>query len=202
MVPKIKICGIKRDEEISVLNDLKVDYVGFVFAKSKRQVSLEQAITLKNKLNPEIQSVAVVQETDKDLLNAILEANFHVLQWHGPIDNSLANNLEPLLWLAIGIEDEHSIESLRTSHPNVAGYVLDNRNPGSGHVFDWSLINRKDFKSTLILAGGLNSNNIQEAIHTVAPDVVDVSSGVENEMGKDPVLIEEFIRKVRETYGK
>ena len=85
-------------------------------------------------------------------------------------------------------------------HANIAGYVLDGKIPGNGETFDWTLLKQFDKQDKmLMLAGGLNAENVEKAILEVQPDIVDVSSGVENVniMGKDPAKIKEFVDKVR-----
>lgn len=197
MIPAVKICGISKLEDIKCLNEVKCNYVGFVMAKSKRQVTLKQACILKSVLLKDIKSVAVVVEPTSNEIQDIINAGFDIIQIHS---NTVLNynNISIPVWKAIHVNKSICQDDLE-KHPNIKGYVFDNRQAGSGLCFDWKLLDNIDFQSKkMILAGGLNINNIQLAIKNVMPDIVDVSSGVETEGEKDHNKIKTFIRKVRE----
>ncbi|MFP4697591.1 MAG: phosphoribosylanthranilate isomerase [Eubacteriales bacterium] len=197
MIPKIKICGIKKPSEINCLNKLNIDYVGFVFAKSKRQITIEQAKELKQNLSKNIKSVAVVVEPNKELLKQISNSGFDIIQWHGKLYEEVINKINIPLWQAVSVNNFEDMSNL-IYHKSIIGYIFDGRKPGSGKTFDWTLLESIKLNKPLILAGGLSADNIKMAIEKIHPDIVDVSSGVENHNGKDLNKIKEFVRKVRE----
>lgn len=204
--PRIKICGLTRTDEAKVLNESKADYAGFVFfEKSRRNVSIMQAREIKQKLNLTIQTVAVTVSPDKELVKQIEEAGFDVLQVHGELKPEILEYVRLPIWRACNLKEPEDVKKLE-QHEKITGYVIDAGNAGSGRTFDWN--HSRDFLEEarknaftgkkFILAGGLNSENVTEGIRMFAPDVVDVSSGVEREYRKEETLIVEFIRKVRE----
>ncbi|TCT17085.1 phosphoribosylanthranilate isomerase [Natranaerovirga pectinivora] len=199
MNPKIKICGITKKEEIPVLNEFNIDYVGFVFAKSKREVSVKDSMNLRANLNNNIKTVAVVKEPPIELLEEILQGGFDILQWHGSLKEETIKHINMPIWQAISVKDKESLGNIIYDE-KIIGYVFDGSAPGSGKPFDWQVLSDIQINSELILAGGLDSDNIIEAINKIKPTIVDVSSGVESDKGKDPYKIKEFVRKVK-NYG-
>lgn len=206
---KIKICGITSEKEADYLNDNKVDFAGFVFyEKSKRNVSLEQARLVFERLEPDIKKVAVmVSPTVEEFLEKE-EAGFDVIQIHGNLKVDILDIAKKDVWCAINLSDEEydkKIRWLNELRPNqydkITGIVIDSKNFGSGETFDWrrnkDKLESKVFKDkTFILAGGLNSDNVGKAISILHPDVIDVSSGVElskDRIGKDKKKIEQFV---------
>ena len=204
--PQIKICGLTRKEEAEFLNRQKADYAGFVFfEESKRNVSLTQAIEIKQKLNPAIQTVAVTVSPDKKLVKQIEAAGFAVLQVHGVLKPEILEYAGIPIWRACNLKEPGDIRNLE-QHEKITGYVIDAGTAGSGRTFDWNG-NREALEKARgsvfdgkkwILAGGLHPENVSEGIEIFSPDVVDVSSGVEGANGKEERLIAAFIRKVRE----
>lgn len=210
---KIKICGITSAKEAGYLNENKVDYAGFVFYdKSKRNISIDSAIEIGNSLDFGIKKVAVmVSPTLEDVIEKE-EAGFDVVQIHGRLDEEILDEVEVDVWCAINLSDKEyeeklrGLESLSTKQlGKIKGIVIDSKNFGSGETFDWQRnkdkLNALRFKGKdIILAGGLNSDNVSEAISILHPDIVDVSSGVEprvDMVGKDKKLIHDFVDKVR-----
>lgn len=201
MAVEIKICGITSSEEIAMLNEVHVDYAGFViFPDSKRYVTVEQAAEYKKSLLPTIKSVAVTVNPDETLVKQIEQAGFDIIQIHKLSDKKQLSKIQIPIWQALQI---HSDEELITEPPaqQVSGILLDAAEYGSGKTFSWEtfpmeqLALWKDKK--LILAGGLNAANVQKGIRLFSPQVVDVSSSVEGSNGKDFEKIKEFVRKVR-----
>lgn len=210
---KVKICGLRRTEDIEYVNELKPDYVGFVFAKSKRQVTPQEAAKLIERLDKSIKTVGVFVDEAIDTvkqIKSVLELN--VLQFHGTEEVSYLNTfLEQELWKAVSIETEqYKIDELiqinqnkinRINKSSASGILLDSETKGiqggTGTAFNWDIINRLDIKKQMILAGGLNCDNVDKAIKTTQPDIVDVSSGVETDGFKDYSKIKDFIEKVR-----
>lgn len=207
--PQIKICGLTRPEEADFLNKAKVDYAGFVFfEKSKRNISFQKGKEIMNRLSPDIKRVAVTVSPEKELLEQIEQAGFDILQVHGELKPEILEKSTIPIWRACNLKDANDIEQLE-QHEKIIGYVIDAGNFGSGKTFDWQE-NREVLKKAkqtvfsgkqFILAGGLNPENVTEGLEIFSPDIVDVSSGVEGECGKEQKLIDEFTGKVRE-HGK
>ncbi|TCK98223.1 phosphoribosylanthranilate isomerase [Natranaerovirga hydrolytica] len=196
MIPKIKVCGITKPEEIQALNDMAVDYVGFVFATSKRKITVEKAIKLRKLLNKDIKTVAVLKDPTDDLVQWVIDGQFDIIQWHGIIPEKWLARIDQNIWQGVSICNEASLNEM-IGHHNIVGYVLDGKNPGSGKPFDWELLKQLSTQSNIILAGGLNAENVDTAIKTAHPHIVDVSSGVEDANGKSYEKIKTFVRKVR-----
>jgi phosphoribosylanthranilate isomerase len=174
------------------------DYVGFVFAKSRRQVSIEQAEQLRNKLNKGIIPVGVFVDEQVDKVAFLLEKGIiEMAQLHGSEDEEYISKLKELtgksIIKAVSIKTK---EDIRKEQESLADFLLlDQGNGGTGTTFDWNLIE----KSTrpFFLAGGLNLGNIEEALKKINPYAVDLSSGVESNGIKDEVKIIEIIRRIR-----
>lgn len=199
---KIKICGITRESETEVLNRMQVDYAGFVFfEKSKRNVSIERAKEIKKSLAPSIQTVAVTVNPAPDLIEKIVEAGFDILQIHKM--QEFPEHLKIPVWVAYQVRSREEAEGIIVPD-GTAGILLDAPEYGSGKTFSWQdfpMEKRKEWrerKIPFILAGGLSSENVEAGIRLFEPDVVDVSSSVEGEHGKDHKKVEAFVRKVRE----
>lgn len=203
---KIKICGLTKEEEAQYLNRHQVDYAGMVlfFPKSKRNITIDQAKQIMAALSDGIQTVAVVVEPDLGQVRQIEEAGFDYIQIHGKLPEHLLEQIQIPVLKAFNVKDMEQYERFHNS-PQVAGYVFDAQEPGSGEVFDWSLVTQipRDDK-LFLLAGGLQPENVAEAIRYVRPDGVDVSSGVEytKQPGKDPKKVERFVQEVRTYDGR
>ena len=195
---KIKICGIKRIEDIDYLNELIPEYAGFVFAKSKRQVDKDQAFNLIKKLRYDIKKVGVFVDEDPTVVFEIAEKlQLQVLQFHGHEDQEYIDNFKGFeIWKALKINTPESISKIKNY--NCEKFLLDNSIAGSGESFNWDLVEKKIDGSIIILAGGLNSKNVNQGIEKLSPYGVDVSSGVETDGFKDYLKIKQFIKKVRE----
>lgn len=200
---KIKICGLKRIEDIEFVNEFKPDYVGFVFAESKRRVSAAQAKLLVDNLNPCIKKVGVfVNETWDKVEEIAALLKLEILQFHGEEDNEYMSKFKEYeIWKAVNLNCKGDLQKLKQY--KAQGLVVDsddgNKRGGTGRTFDWSLLEkfRSSIKAPLIAAGGLKEDNVEECIKRLMPFCVDVSSGVETNGFKDRKKIENFIRKVR-----
>ena len=190
----VKVCGLTDTVEADYLNKNKVDFAGFVlfFPKSKRNISIEKAEQIMAELDENIKKVAVIVSPDESEIQQINGSGFDYVQIHGEIKDRLLEQISKPVFKAFNI---HKYQN----NAKIVGYVFDAAVPGSGKVFDWSILNdiKRDAK-TFILAGGLNDSNVREAVKLVNPDVVDVSSGVEYDSGsgKDPEKIKQFIRQL------
>lgn len=203
--PKIKICGLTKPKEAEYLNAVSADYAGFVFfEKSKRNVTLEQAKEIQNRLLPEIKAVAVTVSPDQKLLKEIEKAGFDAIQIHGELKPQVLAEAQIPIFRACNLQCARELEGLE-HHANIAAYVVDAEHAGSGRTFTWQesakwIQEKKNtcfFGKPFILAGGLNADNVREGIRLFSPEVVDVSTGVEGLEGKAEALIKEFVRKVQ-----
>lgn len=201
----IKICGITSKEEIQSINEVKPDYIGFVFAESKRKVSVDEAKELSNALNKGIKIVGVFRNnSEEEILNILSKVPLDVIQLHGDEDNEFINSLREKskveIWKAITVSSKNDME--KALKYEVDTLVLDGSTPGSGNVFNWDNLKDININKRIFLAGGINENNVLEAINKVKPDGIDTSSGVEiiDEKGrrKDKEKMKRLIRKVRE----
>lgn len=199
---RIKICGLTTEQDIENVNKYRPDLAGFVlfFPKSKRNLPLAQAKSLKDRLNPEIKSVAVVVSPNVEQARQIMEAGFDYIQIHGNMAENVYDLLELPVLRAFNVKDMDAFEEMK-QRKKIAGYVFDASEPGSGKTFDWALLDRLERDDKLfLLAGGINENNVQEAMERVRPDGIDVSSSVERENapGKDPEKMKKMIRMVHD----
>ena len=198
---KIKICGLTRLEDIDIVNKYKPDYIGFVFADSKRKVSNKIAKKLKDNLNSNIKSVGVfVNAPKEEILDLFNDGIIEIAQLHGTesedyiIDLKESTNNELKIINAIEMSGDTDLIKYDSSN---ADYLLLDSGKGSGKTFDWSLI-RKDLKKEFFLAGGLDSDNISEAIEEFDPYAVDLSSSLEVKGFKDKDKIKEIMEIIHE----
>jgi phosphoribosylanthranilate isomerase len=197
----IKICGIRRTEDVEYLNILKPDYAGFVFADSKRKVDINTAHDLIENLDRDIKKVGVFVNEEISEVRYIADfLKLDVLQFHGDETQEYIDNFKDyFVWKAIRISEKKDISKIESYH--VDGILLDSKIEGfyggSGKSFDWNLIKDANMNCTFILAGGIDTNNVLMAINMLKPDIVDVSSGVEIDGFKNYDLMKEIIYKVR-----
>ena len=210
---KLKICGMRRSEDIEMANRHKPDYIGFVFAESPRKVSYEQAKELSGLLSDEIVPVGVfVNEHMKLIVDLFKDGIIEMAQLHGDEDEKYIRNLKdksieetgkqiPVI-NAIEIKEgaDYNDELLKWRDSASDYFILDS-GKGSGKTFDWSLIDIESefFKNSIFLAGGLNSENLALAIGEFNPFAVDLSSSVETDGFKDEEKIKDII-KIMENY--
>lgn len=195
---KIKICGLQSNDDISYVNELKPEYIGFVFLKGRRRyISPEKAAHLRGLLDPAIQCVGVfVDEPIENVVSLLNSGTIQMAQLHGHEDEIYIKQLrescsKPIIKAFI-IQNEDDI--LRVLAYDCDYILLDN-GLGTGETFDWSLIRNID--KPFFLAGGLTPENVQEAITLTQPYGVDTSSGVETDYRKDYNKIKAFINAVR-----
>ena len=209
---KIKICGITQEKELLWLFDNQVDYAGFVmfYPKSKRNQEeqsvkkLLETIDRHNVNNPDNQlhKAAVVVSPTKEQVITIQKLGFDLIQIHGELaEKAYAAAAIPIL-RAVNVSDGVNLKQVEEmlTDAKIAGVVFDGKNPGEGKTFDWTMISNLNRHGKLfVLAGGLNQENVLEGIRRLSPDIIDVSSGVENEDGtcKSEAKIAAFVRMVR-----
>ena len=215
--PKVKMCGISKVETIPAVVEAKPDYMGLVFAPSKRQVTVDQAKTLVEELhrgyapkygsdtehdkNDTIKTVGVfVNETVDNLVTIANEANLDAVQLHGDEDEAFIQSLKERtnveVWKAVQIRSAADVEKWIDSSADMLlfdAYHKDERG-GTGEVFDWSSLDA--FERPFMLAGGIDSTNVARAIRTVRPYGIDISSGIETNGVKDDEKIKAFTKIV------
>ena len=196
---KIKMCGLSRAEDIQAANAIKPDYIGFVFAEiSKRKVSALEASKLKSKLDPEIKAVGVFLDDKIDFVASMLNLGIvDVVQLHGSEDEEYIEKVRKItnkpIIKAFIIRSE---EDVKRAERSTADYILLDGGKGEGRAFDWSLL--KEIKRPYFLAGGLNPDNVGDAVKALKPFAVDVSTGIETDGVKDREKMTAFANTVRE----
>lgn len=199
---KLKICGLFRDCDIDYVNEAMPDYIGFVFAKSRRQVSTEWAKARRPRLRSEITPVGVfVNESLAKVAKLLNDSTIEMAQLHGSETENYIQDLKALtnkpIIKAVRVLSPEDIEAAQ--HTAADFLLLDNGAGGTGESFDWSLVskvqnlNQKPF----FLAGGLNVGNMKPAITATSPYAIDLSSGVETDGRKDRDKILELVRRMR-----
>jgi phosphoribosylanthranilate isomerase len=203
MTTKIKICGITNAEDALAACAMGADAIGFVFAESPRQVSLEEAAEIADQLPPFVKTVGVFTSENPRVAAVADWVPLDLIQLHGDQTEQFAEWIgQDRVLRGVIVKNEKSLEWLKKWERGAA-YVLDTyakgKKGGTGTTFDWSLaLKAKEFGKPVILAGGLTPENVTEAIRIVRPYAVDVSSGVESFRGKkDHVKMKEFIDNVR-----
>ena len=196
---KLKMCGLSRIEDIQAANAIKPDYIGFVFAEiSKRRVSALEASKLKSKLDPEIKAVGVFLDDKLDFVASMLNLGIvDLVQLHGSEDEAYFEKVREItnkpIIKAFIIRSKEDVERAEKS---TADYILLDGGKGQGKAFDWSLL--KDIKRPYFLAGGLNPENVGDAVKALKPYAVDVSTGIETDGVKDREKMTAFAGAVRE----
>ena len=222
--PKVKMCGISKIETIPAVIEANPDYMGLVFAPSKRQVTVDQAKSLVKELHKQygnrysrdseqysnqtlihqefIKTVGIfVNETLDNLVTIATEVNLDAVQLHGDEDEAFIQSLKERtnveVWKAVQIRSAADAEAWIDSSADMLlfdAYHKDERG-GTGEVFDWSSLD--EFERPFMLAGGIDSTNVARAIRTVRPYGIDISSGIETEGVKDDEKIKAFTNIVR-----
>ena len=201
----VKICGITNEDDALLAVALGADAVGFVFAPSSRQIAVDRARSIAQRLPREVMTVGVFRdELPARMVELVQRAGLDAVQLHGH------ESIEDTRWVRERVATV--IKAFPPAHPGLqrvpeygADIVLiDSPTPGSGQVFDWSLAeDAPKAGHRVMLAGGLHAGNVAEAIEVVKPWGVDVSSGVEREPGrKDPVKLRAFLDAARGSEGE
>lgn len=197
---KIKICGLRRMEDIQAVNEAKPDFCGFVIEVpgSFRSVTVSQAKELAAELDRDIQAVGVFVNAPETLAAELLNQGIiSMAQLHGQEDETYIRRLRKLtdrpLIKAFSVRTRKDAEKAMES---TADYILlDQGSGGTGIPFDWSLL--PVIERPFFLAGGLGEDNLEIAVHRLHPYAVDLSSGVETDMWKDPVKIKKAVDILR-----
>ena len=202
MPMEIKICGLKRVEDALMVNEFEnIKYVGFVFANTPRKITIEKALEIKKNLRPDIKSVGVFAGQPMEEIIEIMEkADLDVCQLHSGETNEDCGFINKTVWKSISVKDKESAE-IAESYTNADGFVLDtfkkNQWGGTGETFDWSAVEDFSKNHFTILAGGINSANVNDAIEKVSPNIIDLSSSVEVDGFKNYDKIKEFMESLK-----
>ncbi len=195
---KTKLCGLSRPEDIAAANALKPDFVGFVFAASRRQVTPEAALRLRRLLDPAIPAVGVFVDEAPDRVADLLNRGvIQIAQLHGREGEEDLARLRTLapgrpLWQAFRLRQP---EDAAPANASSADSILLDSGRGSGEAFDWALLSA--IRRPYFLAGGLGPETVADALCTLRPYGVDVSSGVETDHKKDTEKMAAFVAAVR-----
>lgn len=197
---KIKICGLRRPEDIAYVNEAKPDFAGFIIdvPKSRRNVPQEKVRELTALLSPEILPVGVfVNAPMETILSLVTDGTLKAVQLHGQESQSYLEELKKQVSVPlIRAFSIRSPEDLTEAEKSPADFVLlDNGAGGTGETFDWSLLS--SFDRPFFLAGGLRLENITEAVNRFHPYALDLSSGVETDGYKDKEKIIAAVAAVR-----
>ena len=190
---KVKICGLSTKEAVATAVSAGADYIGFVFAPSKRQVTLEEATELAKLIPSDVKKVGVfVSPSRTELLEAIEKVGLDLVQVHSQVADDLFEDLPCASIQAVQVDGNGHVPHSR------ADYLLfDAPVAGSGQTFDWQLLADKQIEQDYFIAGGLTVDNVAEAKETFQPYALDVSSGVETDGHKDLDKIKAFIERVK-----
>ena len=204
---KVKFCGIRRREDILCVNVLMPDYIGFVFAESKRRVSPETAASLRRELTSGIKVVGVFVNEPLEMIAKITQkVGLDIVQLHGEEGSAFAKTLKTKLpkteiWKAVRAEDMKTILAAKDYPADCLlfdAFSKEGRG-GTGETADWKLLRSRSgmINSCFFLAGGLNAANIAHAVSCVDPYGVDLSSGIETDGFKDPEKMREILSIVK-----
>lgn len=199
----IKICGITRLKDARDAIDAGADYLGFIRTRvSPRFVTVEQVAEITRQLPAHVRTVGVFLDSSlEEIRDTLSVANLDYVQLHGEEPPDLAMQLGTgRVWRVVHLNGDADIQTV-WSYPCaavVADTAVAGKHGGTGVVGNWSLASKLASRKRTVLAGGLNPDNVAEAVQTVAPWCVDVSSGVEAEPGvKDPEKVRKFVRAAR-----
>lgn len=200
---RVKICGLTRSEDVRFCVDSGADAIGLVFhAASPRFVSIDQAGPLLDACDPFVSTVGLFMDETEEWVNTVLDTcPLDLLQFHGQEDAAFCESFGRPYIKAVPMKGEMDVQHYMAQHPKARGFLLDSHalgeQGGSGKVFDWTTMPKHE--KPLIVAGGLNADNVAEAIRLTNPYAVDVSSGVERARGiKDHDKIKRFMQQVAE----
>ena len=203
---KVKLCGLSRMDDIRYVNEFQPDYVGFVFAKSRRQVTPAQAALLRSQRAPSIRAVGVfVNETPEETARIARQAALDGVQLHGDEDGDSIRRLRRLLpagtavWKAVRVRTAQDLQDASRFGTDLRLFDAFSKDAygGTGKTADWGLLERLRPPRPFFLAGGLNAGNLEEAVRRVRPDGVDLSGGIETGGVKDREKIKEILTIIR-----
>ncbi len=202
---KIKLCGFTNEDSVKIAVENKCDFLGFIFVKkSPRHIEIKDAEKIAKIIPKNIAKVAVVADFDFDFLSEIAQKfSPDFFQFHGNENIEFVKNFrhkfpEIKIIKAFKIKNKSDLEQVKFFENYCDFFLFDGQNPGSGAKFDWQIL--QDFKSKKdwFLSGGINVNNVEEALNVTKADMIDISSGIEEFRGiKSSKLITEFMNKIK-----
>ncbi len=201
MAVRIKICGITNEEDGLAAAKFGADALGFVFAPSPRRISVERAREIIKVLPPLVQTVGVfVNEDPEKVLSTAAACGLDILQFHGDESAAYCSSFDRRVIKAVRLQSRDDLDNLSKYVNVVDALLLDtyvaNKLGGTGITFDWKLAVEARRYGRIILAGGLNPENVAAAISMVKPYAVDASSGLEQSPGaKDHEKMAQFMRE-------
>jgi phosphoribosylanthranilate isomerase len=195
----VKICGITSEDDALLAVAMGADAVGFVFAPSVRQVPVQRVYDITRRLPPEIMTVGVFRdEHPKRVVEIVHKSGVKGAQLHGNESNDTVAEVAKAVGFVVKAFVAGSPRISQSASLATNTILIDGSTPGSGHLFDWSLVGEVPEGMRMILAGGLDPDNIADAVQTVTPWGVDVSTGVESAPGKkDALKVKRFIERAR-----
>jgi len=203
---KVKLCGFSEENSLQVAVEENCDFLGFVFvANSPRFVTPEKAAEISHNLPSSIKRVAVVMDADFDFISKIVkEFSPDFFQFHGNENKDFLKKFRqkfPHIKIikAFSIHSSQDLKQVDDFEEVADLFLFDGKNPGSGKQFDWKILENFICKKPWFLSGGLNIDNIDEALKITRATMVDLSSGIEKTRGKkSEELIHEFMKKIKE----
>lgn len=195
---KVKICGLMEKEHVTAAIEAGADAIGFVFASSKRKITVEKAHELAKSIPTSVLKIGVfVNPTQEEIKTAFYKVPLDIIQYHGSETVDFIHSASFPSIKAFALRSEKDID--HANQYDTDFLLFDAPQAGSGLTFDWKLMEGLNVsQEKVILAGGLNIENVKEAINRVKPYMVDVSSGVERQGRKDEQLIRAFINAVKD----
>jgi phosphoribosylanthranilate isomerase len=195
----VKICGITSEDDALLAVAMGADAVGFVFAPSPRQVPAQQVYDITRRLPPEIMTVGVFRdEHPRRVVDIVHRSGVKGAQLHGNESAEVVGEVAKAVRFLVKAYPAGSPMIAASAALATDTILIDGPSPGSGHLFDWSLVGEIPEGMRMILAGGLTAENVADAVQTVMPWGVDVATGVESAPGKkDPLKVKRFIERAR-----
>ncbi|MBR1478445.1 MAG: phosphoribosylanthranilate isomerase [Lachnospiraceae bacterium] len=200
---QIKICGLQNTEDAKIVNEAGVSYAGIIqhYEKSHRNVDTDTAKRIIAALSPDIKKVGVTVSPTLEAIRDIEAAGFDIIQIHGKLPFEYIDMINIPIWRAFNV-DNNSLSAEYLKYKKIEAFLFDAKLPGSGKTFDWELLKAlprdemKEKNVAFILAGGISSENVEEAVKKTSPDIIDVSSAVEraDKKGKDAEKVREFCK--------
>lgn len=197
---KVKICGLTRSQDVDAAVEAGADAIGFVFASSPRQLSVDTAAELTAHVPAGVLRVGLFMGQSRgDIRSVLARVSLDLLQFHGPLDNAFCRSFGMPFIKAISVASSRAVSAARR-YPDATGILFDSPAPGgaggTGKTFDWSLLDTS--VTDVWLAGGLNAENVGLAVAAVRPAWVDVSSGVEEVPGrKNHAMMRAFVQAAK-----
>lgn len=201
---KIKLCGFKDENSIKAAIKAKCDFIGFIFfEKSPRNISIKDAVKVSAIIPENISKVAVIVDENIEFISKIInEFKPDFLQFHGNEEADLLKEVKnkfPQIKIikAFKIKSKEDFKNVEEYNDFCDFFLFDGQNPGSGEKFDWKILENLNLQKDYFLSGGINIDNVEEAIKITKTKMIDISSGIEEKKGEKSInLITKFMNKV------